>query len=443
VETLYDAPIVRANALPADDPGCGWYATLPPPAPARTLEGEQRADWAVLGAGFTGLAAARQLARHRPEARVVVLDAQRVGMGAAGRNSGFVVSSPHYHATADAEENRRTARLNRAGLDLLREQVVEHDVRCDWRESGHVQVAVGARGEAALEHHCGLLDEVGDCYERLGTDAIAKLTGSEYYSAGARVAGTALMQPAALVRGLAEALPPSVEVFEESPVVGRELGDAIRLDCPAGSLTARHLLVACNAFAPALGFVAGRVFPLLTFSSLTRRLTDAEQRKLGGEPAWGLLPAERMGTTVRRTVDGRILIRNSVRYAWSPRVRDGLKRRMRSIHADSFRARFPALGDPDFEYTWGGVICLSLNAATFFGRVAPRVYASLCYNGAGVARGTIAGTLLADLAVGADSAPLREIQQSPGPSRLPPDPLRGLGVGLATRFWQWRAGEER
>jgi glycine/D-amino acid oxidase-like deaminating enzyme len=116
---------------------------------------------------------------------------------------------------------------------------------------------------------------------------------------------------------------------------------------------------------------------------------------------------------------------------------------MRSIHADSFRARFPALGDPDFEYTWGGVICLSLNAGTFFGRVAPRVYAALCYNGAGVARGTIAGTLLADLAVGADSAPLREIQQSPGPSRLPPDPLRGLGVELATRFWQWRADEER
>jgi glycine/D-amino acid oxidase-like deaminating enzyme len=416
---------------------------LPPPGPARSLNGEQSADCVVLGAGFTGLAAARQVARRQPESRIVVLDAQRVGLGAAGRNSGFILASPHYHATADPEENRRMARLNRAGLELLREQVAERDIQCDWREPGHVQVAVGARGRAALEHYCRVLDEAADPYERLDARAIAKLTGSERYAAGVQVPGTVLMQPAALVRGLAAALPPGVELFEESPVVGLKLGETIRLDCPTGSLTTRQLLLACNAFAPALGFVTSSVFPLLTFSSLTRPLTRDEQRTLGGERTWGLLPAERLGTTVRRTVDDRILIRNSVRYAWSPRVRDRLKRRMRAIHADSFRARFPALGDPEFEYTWGGVICVSLNAGTFFGRVAPGVYAAICYNGSGVARGTIAGTLLADLAIGADSVPLREIQQSPGPSRLPPDPLRGLGVGVVTRYWQWRAGDER
>jgi glycine/D-amino acid oxidase-like deaminating enzyme len=415
---------------------------LPPPGPARPLTGEQSADWVVLGAGFTGLAAARQVARRQPEARVVVLDAQRVGLGAAGRNSGFILASPHYHATAEAEENRRMARLNRAGLELLREQVVEHDIQCDWREPGHVQVAVGERGRAALEDYCRTLDEVGDPYERVDAQAIAKLTGSERYTAGARVPGTVLMQPAALVRGLAAALPPGIELFEESPVIGLKLGETIRLDCPRGSLATRNLLLACNAFAPALGFVKGSVFPLLTFSSLTRPLAPDEQRTLGGEPTWGLLPAERIGTTLRRTLDNRILVRNSVRYAWSPRVRDPLKHRMRAVHADSFRARFPRLGDPEFEYTWGGVICMSLNAGTFFGPVAPGVHASLCYNGSGVARGTIAGTLLADLAIGADSVQLREIQQCPGPTRLPPDPLRGLGVELATRFWQWQAGDE-
>src|SRR5690242_2824977 len=111
---------MRARSLPIADEGCGWTAGLPPlPAPRR-LQGLQRADATVLGAGFTGLAAARRLASLRPDWRIAVVDAQRVGGGASGRNSGFVVDLPHYDPRRGVGGNRRLLRLGRAGLEHLR-----------------------------------------------------------------------------------------------------------------------------------------------------------------------------------------------------------------------------------------------------------------------------------------------------------------------------------
>ena len=82
-------------ALPNDDNSCGWYAALAPAAPVKKLKGSQTADYAIIGAGFAGLAAARRLAELKPDARIILIDAQRVAEGASGRNSGFVIDLPH------------------------------------------------------------------------------------------------------------------------------------------------------------------------------------------------------------------------------------------------------------------------------------------------------------------------------------------------------------
>ena len=81
----------------------GWYAILPPPPPAKRLKGQQVADWVVVGAGVTGLAAARRLAELAPEARIILLDEYRVGYGASGRNSGFIIDTPHLTEQIGAE----------------------------------------------------------------------------------------------------------------------------------------------------------------------------------------------------------------------------------------------------------------------------------------------------------------------------------------------------
>jgi glycine/D-amino acid oxidase-like deaminating enzyme len=433
---------MRTRKLPNDDRSCGWYATLPAPAPPRRVTADERADCVVVGAGFTGLAAARQLARHRPEWRVIVLEASRVGFGASGRNSGFVVDVGHYDRKLGLEGNRRRVRLGRAGLEDLRELVREHAIDCSWTDRGRIHGAVADVGMRQLEEFCRGADQMGEPYEVLDTARLAAITGMSYYRAAVRTPGAAMVQPAALVRGLAAALPPSVELYEESPVRTVEQGAKFRLEAGDGVVITNRLLLATNGFTPSVGFLRSRMFPMFTFASLTRALTASEQSALGRDSQWGLVPEERMGTTVRRTCDQRVLIRNTVRYSPELEVSDAWRRNVRDIHLRSFRSRFPTLAEVDFEYTWGGVMGISMNSAQFFGRIADDVYASGAYNGVGVAMGSISGKLLADLVVGADSGLLRDIQALPGPTWIPPEPLLGIAVRFTLTRLQARAGAE-
>jgi glycine/D-amino acid oxidase-like deaminating enzyme len=432
---------MRVRTLPRDEHDCGWIATLAPPAPARPVASDERADCAVVGAGFTGLAIARRLATHRPEWRVVVLEAQRVGGGASGRNSGFVVDVGHYDARRGVEENRRRVRLARAGRDQLREVVRTQGIECAWSERGRLHGAVGEVGMRGLDAFVRGLDAMGEPYEPLDAAAIARITGTPYYRAGAHTAGSVMVQPAALVRGLAAALPASVELFEASPVRAIHRGPRFVLEVGDGRVTTERVFLAANGYTPGLGFLRRRVFPLLTFASLSRVLDGDERAALGGEPEWGLVPEEQMGTTLRRTRDHRLLVRNTVRYA--PDLEAGAHLgRVREIHARALRARFPMLAGVELEYTWGGVLGASFNGAHFFGRLDDGLFAAGGYNGVGVAMGTISGTLLADLALAADSELLRDMRSLPGPAWIPPELFLGLGVRAALALLQARAREE-
>jgi glycine/D-amino acid oxidase-like deaminating enzyme len=432
----------EAHILPADDDRCGWIAMLPCTGPPRSVASDEWADCAVIGAGFTGLAAARRLAQHRPDWRVVVLEAQRVGWGASGRNSGFVVDAGHYDPALGVEGNRRLVRLGRAGRDQLRELVHAHGIDCAWTERGRLHAAVGDVGMRALDELLAGLDAMREPYESLSVTAMARITGTTHYRAGARTSDVALVQPAALVRGLAKTLPPSVELFETSPVRRIRRGGTFELQVGAGRIMADRLFVTTNGYTPALGLLARRVFPLLTFASLSRVLTDDERAALGGEPEWGVVPEERMGTTVRRTRDQRVFIRNTVRYAPRLVADDACLREVREIHHRAFRERFPMLPAVDLEYTWGGVLGMSLNGAQFFGEVDTNCFAAAGYNGVGLAMGTVSGTLLADLAVGADSELMRDLRALPGPSWIPPKPLLGMGVRATVAFLARRARAE-
>ncbi len=433
---------MRTHRFPNDDHGCGWVAMLPPLASARRLVSEQRADCAVVGAGFTGLAVARQLAMHRPSWHIAVLEAERVGFGASGRNSGFVVDVGHCEPKLGVEGNRRLVRLGRAGLEQLRTLVGAHAIDCAWTERGRLHGGVGDRGMRLLDEFYSGLDALGEPYEALDAAAVAALTGTTYYRAAARTPGAAMVQPAALVRGLAATLPANVAVFEESPVRRIHRGAKFRLETRDGVVVADRLFLAANGFTATLGFLRRRVFPLLTFASLTRVLTPDEQAAIGGEPEWGLVPEERMGTTVRRTRDQRILVRNTVHYAGSLQVSDVYRRKVREIHRHAFRARFPILAQVDLEYTWGGVLGMSVNGAHSFGPLGHNLFAAAGCNGVGVALGTISGTLLADLAVAADSDLLSDMQALPPPAWIPPEPLLGIGVRATLARLTAKAHEE-
>jgi glycine/D-amino acid oxidase-like deaminating enzyme len=395
-----------------------------------------------VGAGFTGLAAARRLVEHRPGWRVVVLEAQRVAAGASGRNSGFVVDVGHYDHRLGVAGNQRLVRLARAGIDRLRALVNRYGIDCAWAECGRLHGAAGDAGMRSLEAFRAGLEAMGEPCEWLDAAAMAAITGTSHYRAGARTPGAVLIQPAALVRGLAATLPGSVELYEETPVRAIRQREAWRVETDTGALMADRLVLATNGYTPALGFLRRQVFPMCTFGSLTRALTAEELAALGGEREWGLVSEARLGSTVRRTRDGRILIRNTALYARGLRITERTRAGVREIHRRAFLARFPALARVELEHTWAGVMGMSLNGVQFFGRIARGLFAAAGYNGVGVAMGTISGTLLADLVVGAESGLLADMQALPGPAWVPPEPLLGAGVRATLARLAAREAEE-
>ena len=438
---------MKVGIRPNDDGSCGWYHILPAPPPAVPLTGGRRFDHVVLGAGFAGLAAARRLAEHLPEREVALVDAQRVGYGASGRNSGFVIDLPHDFSGADhagaLERDRSEMRLNRFAIAALRDLVEKHGIDCQWSERGKYHAAVEDKGLRDLDSFRRALDRLGEPYRELDADALSQALGTRYYREGIHTPGCVLIQPAALARGLGASLPENLRLFEDSPVLGIDYGDEITLECAQGTIRTKTLLLTNNGFASAFGFERNRLIPIMTFGSLTRPLTEAEQAALGGAPDWGVIPADHLGTTLRYTQDRRLLIRNCITYSpefcWSAQ---GLAR-IRRHHEDSFKARFPMLPEVGFGHTWGGVLTMSRNGAPCFGRLADNVFAAVCQNGVGVAKGTYSGTLLADLVVGAESELLSHLLALPRPAPNLPQPFLGWGVRAKIAWDQMRAGRER
>jgi len=448
----------RTLSLPADDARCGWYHTSPARTPNPAHSGHSHAPWVVLGAGYTGLAAARQLALNFPEDEIILIDAQPVGFGSAGRNAGFAIDLPHDVGAKDYIGDLNTAKtilkLNKTGQRILCDLVQQHDIECHLRYCGKYQAAVETRGIAVLDAYKNGLDKLGEPWEMIAGQDLPQHIGTSFYKQALFTPGTVLMQPAALVKGLADSLPANVHLYENTPITQIDTGTAITLKHAHGSISANHLILANNAFAAQFGFLPRSMLPIFLYASLTRELTTDEQHRLGGKDNWGVIPADTYGSTVRRTVDQRILIRNSISFNQDGRPRSDNLKRFVHHHRRSFERRFPMLPEVEFEYTWSGALAMSQNHEGFFGQLAPNIYGALCCNGLGVTRGTATGTLLADwlalklrkkrgeyLDAGTDLIDF--LLASPGPNKVVPDPFLTLGVNATLRWGQYRAGLER
>lgn len=434
------------TSLPADDATCGWFHLSPPRPPRPAHAGERQARWVVVGAGFTGLAAARQLALNFPDEEIVLVEAQQVGYGSSGRNAGFAIDLPHDIGAADYIGEIGTARkvlkLNLTGQSILKDLVERHGIDCQLRSVGKYQAAVEDRGIAVLEAYRRGLDKLGQAYEMIAGADLPQHIGTSFYRQALFTPGTALLQPAALVKGLADSLPGNVTLYENTPISAVDYGSRTTLRHRGGSITADKLVLTNNAFGMAFGFLKGGMLPVFTYASLTRPLTADEQARLGGKPFWGVIPADPFGTTLRRTVDNRLLVRNS--FSFNPDGRSNPRHLERFVHRhrESFRRRFPMLEDVGFDYTWGGALSLARNHQSQFGALAPNVYGALCCNGLGVTRGTATGSLLADWLAGKRGELIDFLLSSDGPNRNPPEPFLSIGVNLSLMWGQHRAGRE-
>lgn len=438
----------RARRTPADLEGSGWYEMLDPPGQVRELEDARTADWIIVGAGFAGLSAARRLTKLRAGDKIALIDAQRIGWGAAGRNSGFMIDLPH-DLSSEAyggarEHNLAEIRLNRTAIDFARTFAAEAKLPTNVFDAcGKYHGATDGHGIETLRTFEKHLASLGEPYQSLDADDMRRITGTEYYAGGSHMPGTVIMQPAAYVRALAKSLGPDVAIYESSPVLRFETGASHTVHTPKGRVTAPRLILTVNGHIESFGFFERRLMHVFLYGSMTRRLTSDEVRKLGGEPAWALIPADPRGSTIRRLHEDRILVRNSATYspAMNPTARD--IERFAPVHDASFRARFPMLPDVTMEHRWAGHLCLSLNNVPAFGEIAERVYSACCCNGLGIAKGTLAGMAIADLASGAGGPHVDALLALPEPKRLYPEPFMTIGARAKIWWMQRQAGRDK
>lgn len=442
---------MKVTRLPKDPGPAAWNDILPKASAPQVLLDHITADWLVIGAGFAGLSATRRLAQLHPEARIVLLEACRVGEGPAGRNSGFMIDLPHDLSSSDyggeAESDRTQIALNRAGIDFAADMAQEYGLGEEaFLRTGKINAAATAKGTQHNHDYAAHLSKLGEKSEMLDAAQMAKITGTDYYESGLYTPGTAMIQPALYVRGMAAGLRSNrVSVFENSPVTELTRDGHWRAVTPGGAVTAPKVILAVNGHANSFGQFRGRLLHVFTYGSMTRALSADEVQRLGGEARWGATSADPMGTTVRRisgTGGARIVVRNRFTCDPSMEVDDARINAVARDHDRAFQRRFPMLSGVEMAYRWGGRLCLSRNGVAAFGEVEDGLYSACCQNGLGTAKGTTLGIAAADLATGERNWIVDHFLAEDAPVKLPPAPFTTLGANAVMRWGEWRAGRE-
>lgn len=444
----------QVNRTPVHNGPAAWSEILGP-APARApLAGELGCDVAIVGAGFAGLSAARHLRRIAPDARIVIVEAGRVAEGGAGRNSGFMIDLPHDvtshdYAGGSAGRDRELTRLNRHAIDFAGEAVKDYGIPEGYfRRVGKINGAASDVGLAANRSYAAHLGALKEPHELLDAQAMRAITGTSYYQGGLYTPGTAMLQPAGYVRGLAAGLErDGVAIFETSPVTRFEsTGNGWVLHGASGRIRAAKVILANNGHLESFGYKRGQLMHIMLNACMTEELSEDQIRRLGGEETWGITPADSMGTTVRRIGPAqggnRIVIRQGGYYRPEMQTSVADLKRLEGRMREKFAARFPQLGDVSFQYSWSGHLCLSKNGVSVMRELEPGLFSACVCNGLGTARGTLMGIAAADLACGRTSEIAAFFLAEEEPVKLPPHPFDTIGANAYMRWKEWQARAE-
>ncbi|HEX4078449.1 MAG TPA: FAD-binding oxidoreductase [Rhizomicrobium sp.] len=378
----------------------GYYAASAGKTPERAaLSGRHTADICVIGAGYTGLSAALHAAETG--ARVIVLEAQRVGFGASGRNGGQIHSGLRkdqreletWLGTAHA---RDLWALSEEAKTLVSALVERHGIGCELK-SGLIIAAHSARATVALardtEHlvrHYGYRD-----LRMLNATETAEQIGTSLYQGGRLDRGGGHLHPLLFARGLARAAESAgAEIFEQSAaqmLEDRSGGAEIR--CAGGSIMAGRAILATDAWsgalAPALEPVIGHVESFIT---ATAPLPDALAKEiLPGDAA--AADTRHVLDYYRKSADGRLLFAGREAYF-------GLPGNIAALVRPRLLRVFPKLRDIPVEYAWSGTVGITVTRMPHFGKLSERVLFAHGYSGQGVALATLGGRLLAEAALG-------------------------------------------
>lgn len=200
----------------------GWYLTSGPELPLNRLSRDITCECLVIGAGWMGLHAARRYAELRPDAKVVLVDAERIGNNASGRCMGFAIDLAHnprnQHFAEDEKGNREELFVNLEGNAYLKDAVERLGVECDWDPQGKYHSAATEGGIQDLRNFSVALDRMGQTYRWVEAGEMREMTGSKHYIKAIHHPGTILLQPAKYLKNATRALPGNVDVYENMAI---------------------------------------------------------------------------------------------------------------------------------------------------------------------------------------------------------------------------------
>ncbi len=364
-----------------------------------SLEGEIEADICVVGGGYTGLSTALNLAEKGYQ--VAVLEAERVGWGASGRNGGqintdFPCGIERIRKWVGPEDARRLWALAEESKAIIRERVARHEIDCDltW---GLVLAAEKQRQLDDLKRTQELYRRDFD-YAKTAIVEGTELRGhvdSEIYLGGMTDAGAGHLHPLNYCLGLARAAQEAgVQVYENSRAVAFDSGSAPSVTTERGRVRARFLVLCCNAY---LGDLVPRIrrkiMPVGTYIGATE--------VLGENRARGLIPRNEavcdckfVLNYFRLSADHRLLFGGRVSYTTlEPRNLSAAMRR-------SMLEVFPGLEDVGFDFSWGGFVAITMERTPHLGRLGRSTYFAHGFSGQGVAITGIAGKVMAEAIAG-------------------------------------------
>lgn len=388
--------------MSAAHPQSVWVSSALPGRAFPPLAGELRTDVAIIGGGFTGLAAAHHLLRA--SVPCVVLEANDIGWGASGRNGGMAVL--RYKAPWAALARRHGDGVARhlhclllEAVDLLEATVEEHGIDCGFARHGHITAANGRAAIAMLEADIQWLATLGDRTPRmLDAAATAELAGTDCYLGAYLDPRAAGIHPLNYARGLAGGLERrGVPIFTGTPAVAvQEDGQGVTINTPAGTVRAQQLVIGTNAYTELFRFgndLQRRVVPVSTSVITTAPLPETQLRAL--LPQGHLVSDTRHLLNYFRIAPGNRLLfggRGSLTGSESPGVYSGLERRLVET--------FPALSGITVDHRWSGKVAVTMDDFPHIGRLSPRVSYAMGYGGRGVALTNLLGKLLAAQARG-------------------------------------------
>ncbi|MEB8388410.1 FAD-dependent oxidoreductase [Rhodobacteraceae bacterium KMM 6894] len=428
-----------ADAIPAPY----WRETVENPVSAPAFEGDLTCDLTIVGGGFTGLWSALKAAEQFPNRRIVVLEAGLLGHAASGRNGGFCAPSiSHGVSNAVARwpgEADTLIRLGRENLDDYEQDLEDYAIDGGFERPGKLNVAEtpwqidGLRAMQAAYARFGIDTEFLD-----GPELDARFITPKYH-AGLYEPNYALVNPARMVNGLAEAAQArGVQIFENSPVTALiNAPNGVRLTTAHGTVQAKQVILATNAAVPLLKRLRPAIIPIWDYTLLSEPLSDDQLAAIGWQGRYGIADSGNQFHYFRKTADNRILWGGYDAIYHYNSGRDGHLHDRADSYARierNFDATFPALNGIGFTHRWGGMIDTSARLTAFAGTAMQgRVAYAMGFTGQGVSATRFAALTLLDLLEGRDTPRTRLEMLRKRPVPFPPEPLRSLAVAWAQR----------